>query len=271
MTATGAWAQGGAAQADDSTRNANRQDGRRIVVSFPDHKLALVENGRVVKVYRVAVGAPESPSPTGRFTIEQRLTNPTYYAPGTIIPPGPTNPLGPRWIGLNLRGYGIHGTNQPSSIGRDASHGCIRMRNSDVEELFALVRAGDVVELHGEHDAEVAKWFGAAADAPVSAAAAQAAETEPAAGALVAAEQEARAGEAREEAVMANALGNLLNIAGLAGAALVSFSLALLLEWLCLRGLLELMPAREGRGLQSKSQPAAAGKMLRLMKPGLER
>jgi len=70
---------------------------------------------------------------------------------------------------------------------------------------------------------------------------------------------------------MANALGNLLNIAGLAGAALVSFSLALLLEWLCLRGLLELMPAREGRGPQAKGQPAAAGELLRLMKPGLER
>ena len=158
------------------------------MVSFPDHKLALIENGRVVKVYRVSVGAPESPSPTGRFTIVRRLAKPTYYAPGTIIPPGPANPLGPRWIGLNLPGYGIHGTNQPSSIGRDASHGCIRMRNRDVLELFALVRAGDVVELHGERDAEVAKWFGTV-DGPVSVAAAQAAETEPPPGARIVAEQ----------------------------------------------------------------------------------
>jgi hypothetical protein len=70
---------------------------------------------------------------------------------------------------------------------------------------------------------------------------------------------------------MTNALGNVLNIAGLAGVALVSFSLALLLEWLCLRGLLELMPAREGRGPQATGQPAAAGRLLRLTKPGLER
>lgn len=70
---------------------------------------------------------------------------------------------------------------------------------------------------------------------------------------------------------MANALGNVLNIAGLAGAALASFSLALLLEWLCLRGLLELMPGREGRGPQAKRQPAAAVRLLRLTKPGLER
>lgn len=188
VTAAGAWGQGGASGAGDSTRDANLQGGRRIVVSFADHKLALVENGRVVKVYRVTVGAPESPSPTGRFTIAQRLTNPTYYAPGTVIPPGPANPLGPRWIGLNLAGYGIHGTNQPSSIGRDASHGCIRMRNRDVEELFALVRAGDVVELHGERDAEVAKWFGTE-DGPVSVATAQEAETERPAGARIAAEQ----------------------------------------------------------------------------------
>jgi hypothetical protein len=188
VTAAGAWAQGGAAWAGDSTRDANPQDGRRIIVSFPDHNLALIENGRVVKVYRVAVGAPESPSPTGRFTIVRRLTNPTYYAPGTIIPPGPANPLGPRWIGLNLPGYGIHGTNQPSSIGRDASHGCVRMRNRDVAELFARVREGDVVELHGERDAEIAKWFGAA-DAPVRVAAAEPADTEPSAGAGVDAER----------------------------------------------------------------------------------
>jgi hypothetical protein len=189
VTTAGAWAQGGAAQAGDSTRGANRQEGRRVVVSFPDHKLALIEHGRVVKVYRVAVGAPESPSPMGRFVIVRRLENPTYYAPGTIIPPGPANPLGPRWIGLNLAGYGIHGTNQPNSIGRDASHGCVRMRNRDVQELFARVREGDVVELHGERDAEVAKWFGAAAAAPVTVATAEAAETEPPAGAGVAAER----------------------------------------------------------------------------------
>jgi hypothetical protein len=70
---------------------------------------------------------------------------------------------------------------------------------------------------------------------------------------------------------MANGFSTVLNIAGLAGAALASLSLALLLEWLCLRGLLELMPAREGRGPQAKGQPAAIGKLLRLMKPGLER
>jgi len=132
---------------------------RRIVVSIPDCKLALVENGRVVKIYRVAVGAQISPSPPGEFKITQRLVEPTYYAPGVVIPPGKDNPLGTRWLGLNQKGYGIHGTNQPASVGRRASHGCIRMRNRDMEELFELVRAGDVVELHADRTTELARLF----------------------------------------------------------------------------------------------------------------
>ena len=79
-----------------------------------------------------------------------------------VIPPGKANPLGTRWLGLSRKGYGIHGTNQPRSIGWRASHGCIRMRNPDIEELFELVRAGDVVELHTEHTVELAEIFGAA-------------------------------------------------------------------------------------------------------------
>lgn len=133
---------------------------RRIVVSIPDRKLALVEDGRVVKVYRVAVGKLSTPTATGAFRIVRRLSNPAYYQPGIVIPPGKGNPLGTRWLGLDQPGFGIHGTNEPGTVGRFASHGCIRMRNRDVEELFARVRVGDVVELHGERDAEVAQLFG---------------------------------------------------------------------------------------------------------------
>jgi lipoprotein-anchoring transpeptidase ErfK/SrfK len=138
---------------------------RQIVVSIPDRKLALIEDGRVVKVYSVAVGADVSPSPTGGLTIVHRLTQPTYYHPGVVIPPGKANPLGTRWIGLSTPGYGIHGTNQPESIGRNASHGCIRMRNRDMEDLFERVRAGDAVELYAERTDEVAEIFGVPADA----------------------------------------------------------------------------------------------------------
>lgn len=132
---------------------------RRLVVSIPDCKLALVENDRVIKVYSTAVGAPSSPSPTGEFTVCHRITQPAYYHPGKVIPPGKANPLGTRWLGLSLKGFGIHGTNEPRSIGKPRSHGCIRLRNRDIEELFNLVSIGDVVELHGEVDSRIQEVF----------------------------------------------------------------------------------------------------------------
>ena len=70
------------------------------------------------------------------------------------------SPVGTRWIGLNLKGYGIHGTNAPRSIGRAASHGCIRLRNRDVERLYSMLRVGDLVSIRGERDDEIAQVFG---------------------------------------------------------------------------------------------------------------
>ncbi len=138
-----------------------KQASRQIVVSIPDRKLAVLEDGRVLKIFPVAVGAAESPSPTGEFRIINRLTNPTYYHPGTVIGPGPDNPLGSRWLGLNRKGYGIHGTNAPRSIGKAASHGCVRLAKRDLEQLFDMVRAGDTVSIRGEADAQTAQIFGA--------------------------------------------------------------------------------------------------------------
>jgi lipoprotein-anchoring transpeptidase ErfK/SrfK len=143
---------------------------RRIVVSIPDRKLALIESGRVVKIYATAVGAPASPTPSGTFTIVQRVPNPTWYGPGKVVGPGKDNPVGTRWLGLSRKGYGIHGTNSPRSIGKRASHGCVRMRNRDVEDLFRRVSVGDVVELHGKRDAELAQIFAPAqADSVIAA------------------------------------------------------------------------------------------------------
>jgi lipoprotein-anchoring transpeptidase ErfK/SrfK len=132
---------------------------RRVVVSIPDRKLAVIENGTTVEVYDVAVGKPSSPSPVGTFTIVNRLANPTYYRPGVVIGPGDRNPLGTRWMGLSEKGYGIHGTDQPASIGYAQSHGCIRLRNGDVERLFERLRPGDVVELHAERTPEIEALF----------------------------------------------------------------------------------------------------------------
>ncbi len=134
---------------------------REVLVSIPDRKLAVMEDGRVLKVYPIAVGKRSTPSPSGEFAIVNRLTRPTYYHKGTVIPPGPANPLGTRWMGLSLKGYGIHGTNEPRSIGKARSHGCIRMAKTDLEEVFKMLRAGDEVSIRAEADEETAQVFGA--------------------------------------------------------------------------------------------------------------
>jgi hypothetical protein len=134
---------------------------RVIVVSLEDRKLALVEGGHVKKVYSVAVGKPSTPSPTGTFTTERRVANPTYRHNGKTVLPGPGNPVGSRWMGLSKHGFGIHGTNEPKSIGKAASHGCIRMAKEDLEEFYAVVAEGDTVELLGERNEETAQLFGA--------------------------------------------------------------------------------------------------------------
>lgn len=137
---------------------------RVVLVSIADRKLAVIEDGNVIARFPVAVGAAASPSPTGEFQIVSRVSNPTYYHPGTVIPSGKDNPVGTRWVGLSQKGYGIHGTNAPRSVGHAASHGCIRLRNRDMERLFTMLRVGDVVEIRGERDEQVAQIFGSGAD-----------------------------------------------------------------------------------------------------------
>ncbi len=126
---------------------------RRVLVSIPDRTLSLLIDDEVVRVYAVAVGRTRTPSPVGTFTIVNRVANPTYYKPGNVIGPGQANPIGTRWLGLSVKGYGIHGTDAPKSIGQARSHGCIRMRNRDVEQLFEQLRPGDVVELRAVSNA----------------------------------------------------------------------------------------------------------------------
>jgi len=132
----------------------------RILISIPDRKLALLEDGKVKKIYPVAVGADVSPSPTGEFHIAHKIVAPNYSHNGKVIAAGKGNPLGSRWMGLDIEHYGIHGTNMPKSIGHAASHGCIRMGKHDVEELFALASVGDVVEIHDQRTEEMAQILG---------------------------------------------------------------------------------------------------------------
>jgi L,D-transpeptidase catalytic domain len=136
------------------------QRDRLVVVSLEDRKLALVEDGQITKIYTVAVGKPSSPSPVGTFRIERRVANPTYRHEGITVMPGPHNPVGSRWMGLSVSGYGIHGTNEPRSIGKAASHGCIRMAKADLEEFYTLVAVGDTVQLIRQRNDETAALFG---------------------------------------------------------------------------------------------------------------
>ena len=153
-------AMGQAAAQTQTTTQAAPVQHRVIVVSLEDRKLALVEDGQVKKVYTVAVGKASTPSPVGTFTIERRVKNPVYHHEGKTVEPGPMNPVGSRWMGLSIKGYGIHGTNMPKSIGKAASHGCIRMGKADIEDLFEQVKVGDTVELIGQRNEETAELFG---------------------------------------------------------------------------------------------------------------
>ncbi len=116
-----------------------------IRVDKSRNTLRLFLNDKPIKTYRVATGRANS-TPTGEFKIMHKLMDPTWYKTGAVIPPGsPENGLGTRWLGLDHQGYGIHGTTEPQLIGRQVSHGCVRMRNEDVEELYDVVPYGTIV------------------------------------------------------------------------------------------------------------------------------
>jgi lipoprotein-anchoring transpeptidase ErfK/SrfK len=111
--------------------------------------------GRAIKRYRIAVGAPSFPTPSGRFWITNMQVNPWWYPPDSDwaegqepVPPGPSNPLGTRWMGLNRDNIGIHGTPNSGSLGTYASHGCIRMWIPAAEELYSIVRVGTPVVIY---------------------------------------------------------------------------------------------------------------------------
>lgn len=132
---------------------------RQIIISIPDRQLAVLENGQVLKIYAIAVGSGATPSPDGDFVIINHAKDPTYRHGDVEIGPGKDNPLGSRWMGLSLKGYGIHGTNVQGSVGKAVSHGCFRMRKHDVEELYSMVQVGDTVTVRRERDVTIAKVF----------------------------------------------------------------------------------------------------------------
>ncbi len=116
-----------------------------LLVDKSDYTLTILLNGHYIKQYPVGIGKSDK-TPVGEFIVDNKLVNPTWYAPDGVYPFGhPKNVLGTRWIGFedrnDLYGYGIHGTADPDSIGKDMSNGCIRMKNENVEELFDFVKS----------------------------------------------------------------------------------------------------------------------------------
>ena len=124
-----------------------------IVVTRATNTLRLYNGRKLVRTFPVATGQAIYPTPAGVWRIMNKQRDPWWYPPTydawakglKPVPPGPSNPLGTRWMGLNAPGVGIHGTDAPTSIGYSASHGCVRMHVPDAEWLFEHVRVGTPV------------------------------------------------------------------------------------------------------------------------------
>ncbi len=116
-----------------------------IFVDKSQNVLILKDGNEIVKVYLVSTGENMS-TPVGTFKIVSKLIDPVWFNRGVIVPPeSPENVLGTRWLGFDIPGYGIHGTVEPETIGQHVTAGCVRMRNSEVEELYSLIPMGTEV------------------------------------------------------------------------------------------------------------------------------
>lgn len=119
-----------------------------VAVSKSRNDLELYLNGEFFKRYPVGTGEFNK-TPVGDFEINDRIAQPTWWRPdGKAIPFGdPENLLGTHWLSINVRGYGLHGTWEPDTIGKQLSAGCVRLLNEDIEELFTLLPVGTPVSI----------------------------------------------------------------------------------------------------------------------------
>lgn len=138
------------------TLNKAETEKTMIIINKKSNKLAFFKYGELQKVYPVATGRSYSLTPQGKFKVIKKWECPVYYATNKAGC-DPANPLGPRWLGLNVPGtngytYGIHGNNKPSSIGTYASSGCVRMHNDTISTLFETVPLYTPVLIVSEDD-----------------------------------------------------------------------------------------------------------------------
>ena len=132
-----------------------------VVINIPQRMLFVFRQGQLAGAWPITVGRPDWPTPLGTYRIASLSMNPTWHVPPAIraemedegiptsarVKPGPANPLGKRWIGLDHGGIGIHGTNHPVSIFHFGSHGCVRLAPDSVDRLFRMVTRSEQVEI----------------------------------------------------------------------------------------------------------------------------
>lgn len=124
----------------------------RLVVDLSDRQVQLYQSETLVEVFPIAVGQAGWETPTGSFQVIHMQSDPIWEHPitGEVVDAGPDNPLGAYWIGFwsdQSSQIGFHGTNQADLIGQAVSHGCIRMHNEDVGQLYEQVQVGTPVEV----------------------------------------------------------------------------------------------------------------------------
>ena len=148
------------AKAETSGENKGATANVVIKIDTKANILEVREGEKLIAAYSVTVGSAPTASPIGEWKVRRITKMPTFrydkemlkhgQRSGNfyLLPPGPRNPVGVMWIALNKKGIGIHGTNDPGSIGHAASHGCIRLSNWDVVRLATKIKSGDSVSIH---------------------------------------------------------------------------------------------------------------------------
>jgi lipoprotein-anchoring transpeptidase ErfK/SrfK len=131
-----------------------------VKIDTKTNMLGVFEGDKIIAAYPVTVGSAQTESPIGEWKVRRITKMPTFRYDKQmlehgerssnfhLLPPGPRNPVGVMWIALNKKGIAIHGTNEPDSIGRSASHGCVRLANWDVVRLATKIKSGDNVSIH---------------------------------------------------------------------------------------------------------------------------
>lgn len=138
-----------------ATKSLSPIEAVNVVLKLKERKAYVYQGDRVLATYPVAVGRKGRETPTGEWQVMETIVNPgwTNFNTGAIVPPGPKNPMGTRWIAFWTDGQdtiGFHGTPDVKSVGKAVSNGCVRMYDKDVQAMYSLVKVGTIVRVVNE-------------------------------------------------------------------------------------------------------------------------